>query len=142
MTIHLLEWIIKNIYVPGKVENNVYIINLKGISIFSMPFSILKELGAVMEKNYRTKLFRLYVLNAPLTMTLLFSFFKNFDSNIQKKIFVTRNESANEMWEHINKEQLENRFGGSCANLEGPYWPPQASGPNVFISPEDKSNYY
>jgi len=141
MTIYLLEWIKREIYVPGKVENNVYIVNLKDISIFGVPFSLLKELGSVMEKNYRTKLFRLYVLNAPLTMTLLFSFFKNFDSNIQKKIFVTRKQSAAEMWEHISKEQLEQRFDGVCPNMKGDFWPPKPSSANVFISEEDRLSY-
>ena len=141
MTIYLLEWIKREIYVPGKVENNVYIVNLKDISIFGVPFALLKELGSVMEKNYRTKLYRLYVLNAPLMMTLLFSFFKNFDSNIQKKIFVSRKSSANEMWDHISKEQLEERFDGTCPNLEGEFWPPRHSSPNVFISEQDRLNY-
>ncbi len=138
MIIQLHEWIIKNIYVPGKVENNVYIINLKGVSIFSMPFAILRDLCSILEKNYRTKLFKLYIVNAPLMMNLLFSFFKNFDKNIQKKIFVTRSESAKELWDHINKEQLANCFGGSCTDLKEPYWPPKIVSNNVSISPEDK----
>lgn len=86
---------------------------------------MLKELGSMLEKNYRTRLFRLYLLNAPWTMKLLFDLFKSFDANIQKKIHVSNKNSDDSMWTHVNKPQIEKKFGGDMENITGPFFPPK-----------------
>mgnify|MGYP006056427543 CR=1 FL=1 len=127
-------------YKSGKVENNVYIIDMADTSILSLPLTIIKELGIMMEKNYRTKMYRIYIVNAPLMMSALMGVMKYFDSNIQQKIFTSRQTSCKEIFEHVNPSQLEKNFGGLKENLSEPFWPIQYSvyDDDVFINEEDK----
>jgi hypothetical protein len=123
--ISINQYLIQHYFVPGKVENWVVVNDLGGVSVFKIPFSILKELGSMLEKNYRTRLFRLYLVNAPWTMKLLFDMFKSFDKNIQKKIYVNSKNVADQIFQHAHPEQLEVKFGGTKPNIFGEFFPPR-----------------
>lgn len=122
MMIFVAEHLIESFYIGGKVENWIFLFDLKDVSLFSLPVNSFKELGRMMEQNYRTKLYRFYIVNAPLMMSMLFSFFKLFDKNIQKKIIVSRKKHAKEMDNHVNRAQLENKYNGNMTDIDN-YWP-------------------
>ena len=112
-------------FVPGKVENWVIINDLGGVSVFKIPFSTLNDLTKMLEQNYRTRLYRIYLVNAPWTMKLLFDLFKSLDKNIQKKIHVSGKQFLEQMYEHIEKDEIEQKFGGNKPNLTVGYFPPR-----------------
>lgn len=124
-SIAINEYIKFHYFVPGKVENWVILNNLGNVSVFKIPFGVLKELSKILEQNYRTRLFRVYLVNAPFTLKLLFDFFKTFDKNIQKKIHVNSKNFVDVMFDHIEKDQIESKFGGTMNNFENDFFPPK-----------------
>lgn len=122
LIIFVSEHLKERFFVPGKVENWIFVFDMKGVGIFSLPINNFKKMGKMLEQNYRTKLFRFYILNAPFTVSVLYKFFSMFDKNIQKKIIVSRQKIAKEMDEHINRYQLENKFDGNSPDIDV-FWP-------------------
>lgn len=125
-TISINQYLIHHYFVPGKVENWVIINDLGSVSVLKIPFNMVKELGSMLEKNFRTRLFRLYLVNAPWAMKMLFEIFNAFDKNIQKKINVSNKNYAEPMFQHIDKSQLEVKFGGTKPNITGEFFPPRS----------------
>ena len=80
-----------------------------------------------MEQNYRTRLFRSYLVNIPYTLKILFEFLKTFDQNVQKKIHVNNKNVIEAMFSHIDKNQIEEKFGGTKPNMSGQYFPPECN---------------
>ena len=113
LTVYVAEYIKENLFIPGKVENWIFLVDLCNVGILKLPLNALKDLGGTLEKNYRTKLFRMYVVNAPWTVNMLYGVIKTFDKNIQKKIIISRTNSAPEMFKHVSKKQVELKYGGT-----------------------------
>lgn len=132
LCMYVSEWVKEHLFIPGKIENWVFIIDLCSIGILKLPLSSLKDLGNTLEKNYRTKLFRCYTVNAPWTLTMLYGFLKAFDKNIQKKVMISKTNSVPEMFKHINKSQVEIKYGGTKPNMNE-HWPFQDTSPNVSV---------
>ena len=131
LTIYVSEYVKEHIFVPQKVENWIFIIDLANIGIFKLPLNSLKDLGYTLEKNYRTKLYRLYTVNAPWTITVIYGFIKAFDKNIQKKIMISKTHSVPEMFNHINKSQIEIKYGGTMPDMNN-CWPFKDDNDNVL----------
>lgn len=132
LTIYVSEYVKENLFVPGKIENWIFLIDLANISIFKLPINSLKDLGNTLEKNYRTKLFRMYTVNAPWTLTVLYGLMKTFDKNIQKKIMISKAHSIPNMFDHINKSQIEVKYGGTMPNILQ-HWPYEDKNENVLV---------
>lgn len=90
LIIYIAEYIKEEIFVFGKIENWVLVVDLGQIGVLDLPFGLLKDLLATLGNNYRAKMFRLYVVNAPWSVTLLYSFINTFDKKTQKKILISK----------------------------------------------------
>lgn len=132
LTVYVTEYVKEHIFIPGKVENWVFLIDLANIGIFKLPLNSLKDLGNTLEKNYRTKLYRLYTVNAPWTLTVLYGVIKTFDKNIQKKIMISKTNNVPEMFKHINKGQIEIKYGGTSPNITK-HWPFEDHNSNIHV---------
>lgn len=115
LTVNFTDKLISKYFLPGKVENWVVIADFKNASISSL-LGNFKFIGSILEKNYRTKLFRFYMVNTPWMINLLFVFLKTFDRNIQKKIINSRQNCNEVWWTHIEKNQIEEQYGGDMPN--------------------------
>ena len=76
-----------------------------------------------MQNNFRSRLFVMYLVNAPKTINLVWKMVKSFleDVTIQKiKIVPPKGEL--ELFNHANPEQVEKMFGGAAENLEKTFW--------------------
>ena len=64
MTTYYVQFLISRTLVPGKVENWVTILDLKGVGITEIPKKLLKALTKPLETLFKSRLYRLHVLNA------------------------------------------------------------------------------
>ena len=67
-TIYVHEEIIKNMFIPGQVENWIIIYELGGMGVTDIPMSAIKSSTAKMSQNYGGRLFKMFVTNAPGTI--------------------------------------------------------------------------
>lgn len=97
-----------------------------------------------MQNNFRGRMYRTYILNAPWTFSTVWSVIKAFmEESTASKIIITSNKTDPAMESHINPAQFEEKYGGKLANLTK-YWPPElvspqyqvASNPTKLLSPE------
>lgn len=98
---------------PGQVENWIFIVDMKGVNVTSVPYKMLKEVFGFMQNNYRAMLYKAYVLNAPWTFSALWKLAKTLlEETTQMKITITSSNQEEKMLGHINPFQLEKRYGG------------------------------
>jgi hypothetical protein len=65
-----------------------------------------------------------YIVNAPSSVSWLWSVAKSFlDESTIKKIRLSRHVPTDVLLGHVNPAQLEERYGGTAANVEV-FWPP------------------
>ena len=122
LIIYTAEHIIHNVFVPGKIENWVLVVDLANIGIFALPLSKLKQLLSILGNNYRAKMFRFYVVNAPWSVSVLYTFLATLDKKTQKKVLLSKDSHMPEMFKHISRAQLEAKYGGTRGDIVE-YWP-------------------
>ena len=135
------EYLVNNLLLPGQIENWITIIDLKDISIWNIPYKKLGNLMKFAQSSYRSRLFRCYILNAPYSVSIPWSFAKKTMAAVSiAKVSIQRSNCCDKMWEHISKSQIEEKFGGTHPNIEpSELWPPKVSSYN-FMLPTDKPN--
>lgn len=52
-------------FLPGQIENWIFIYDLTGLGFFGFPFDDAKKIVTMLSSNYGGKLYRLYTVNAP-----------------------------------------------------------------------------
>jgi len=136
--IYLMEYIIKNLMIPGQVENFITI-TLKGdYSIFQIP-PVIKKLIATLSNNY-ARLHKGYILGLSGLMTYLWSFVGMMvDESTKKKIALMDDSMKDLIFEQLNKDQVEKIYGGNAEDIkEGEFFPPKYNNEN-FLLDEDSS---
>lgn len=112
LTVFVADGIIKKYCLEGKVENWIILADFKDASVRSL-LGNFKTIGMILEQNYRTRLFKLYMVNTPFMINIILFFVKTLDKNIQMKIKNTKMGTHPEWWSHIAKDQLEEKYGGN-----------------------------
>lgn len=106
---------------------------------------LLKDVFSFMQNNFRGRLFRAYVLNAPWTFSTVYSGIKVFmEDSTASKIVVTSDSTDKLIETHINLQQLEIKFGGKSPDIVQ-FWPPKLpegdffvpTNPTRLVSPEE-----
>ena len=91
-TILVHEEIIKNMFIPGQVENWVIIYDLGGMGVTEIPISAIKSTTAKMGSNYGGRLFKMFTVNAPGTIYFTWKMISAFlDPVTVKKIKISKN---------------------------------------------------
>eukprot|EP00933_Yihiella_yeosuensis_P068018 TRINITY_DN7324_c0_g1_i2.p1 TRINITY_DN7324_c0_g1~~TRINITY_DN7324_c0_g1_i2.p1 ORF type:complete len:519 (-),score=142.40 TRINITY_DN7324_c0_g1_i2:170-1561(-) len=110
--IFCMEYMIRYMVVPGKIENNCLIVDLKGLGITGVPFSVLKEIYSVMSSHYIGRVFRFYVVNMSSTLSTIAGWAKALltDRQKQKLCFL---DDVNELKQDFALNQLEEDLGGT-----------------------------
>ncbi len=86
-----------------------------------------------MQNNYRARLYKGYIVNAPWTFSAVWIAVKNFiEESTASKISVVSGSTDPKMKTHINLEQLEQKYGGEADNVTD-FWPPKPCGGEYFI---------
>lgn len=75
-----------------------------------------------MQNNYRGRLFKGYLLDAPWSFSALWSMVKNvIDESTSQKISISDEKVNKEMFTHIHPSQVEAKYGGLIDAI-GQYW--------------------
>ena len=86
-----------------------------------------------MQNNYRARLFKAYVVNAPWTFSAVWTVVKGMiEETTSMKVSITSGAKEEKMKTHINAEQLEQKYGGDAPNVEH-FWPPTNAGGEFFV---------
>lgn len=111
------EYVEQNMFIKGKIENIILILNLGNQGMSKLPVSKLTAvIGAVMnQRKCATR--TIFVLNAPFAITLLWKAIKYFiDENTQRKVQIQSDAISANLLALVAPNQLEEKFGGTAPN--------------------------
>jgi hypothetical protein len=110
----------------GAIENWVVILDLKGVGVTEMPKKKLQTMVGTLQTNFRGRLFRLYAVNMPLMLRVLWNFVKKMlDKFTLQKMSIHGSGFEAEILKTIPAHNLEKRYGGELDNKESDFYPPQ-----------------
>jgi len=140
MITFFLEYVIGNMLLPGQVENWVVIADLGKQGITSLPISSIKQVFGYLQNNYRARMHKSYIVNAPFMVQATWTMVKPFlEETTIEKISLSSGNSSADMFKHVNPAQVEEKFGGKAKNLTS-YWPPQKCEETVAVAGDDLSS--
>lgn len=119
-----MTYITETMFIPGKIENWVIVLNLNKMGISSLPINAMKEIMGFLSSNFRSRLFVMYVINAPGAIVIPWNMAKSFlEENTVKKINISKSSDLKKLFLHSNLSQIEKHNGGKADNVVD-YWPP------------------
>lgn len=140
-TIYFIEYIVLNCFIPGQVECWVTIADLSNVSLMFLPADMVKILN-IFQCHYRARLSRVFILGMSRFLNAIWSVVKNLiDAQTNKKIRFIKDSNRSEMFEFINREQIEEKYGGLARDLNDQkgYFPPHCPSLNFFNSEEERN---
>jgi len=107
-----MEYMIRYMIVPGSIENNCLIIDLKGLTISQVPLGALTEVYKVMSHHYIGRVFKFYICNLSMGLSTMAGMAKALltDRQKQKLVFL---DNVKELRKEFALHQLEEDLGGS-----------------------------
>ena len=152
----LCQFIVNNMIIPGQFESWTFIINLKGVSIFSLPDPVKKMIPALSD-YFLERLYKNYILGMNWISRILYKIACNFlDPITVSKVNILEKIGDPKLFETIRKDNIEQKFGGTAPdlpvdNLDG-FFPPRMPSEhfikdeeninNILISEEEYINKY
>jgi hypothetical protein len=123
--VFVMEYMINNLLIPGQVENWNMITDCNGVSLLTLPKD-MKNIMTVLSSNYRCRLFVNFLLGMSTVLNFVWKIVKNFlEETTVKKIRFLKKGYFDDVFEFINKDQVELKYGGTAPNLQyGDYFPP------------------
>eukprot|EP00357_Protocruzia_adherens_P002175 CAMPEP_0114984454 /NCGR_PEP_ID=MMETSP0216-20121206/7285_1 /TAXON_ID=223996 /ORGANISM="Protocruzia adherens, Strain Boccale" /LENGTH=561 /DNA_ID=CAMNT_0002346591 /DNA_START=167 /DNA_END=1852 /DNA_ORIENTATION=+ len=135
---YLMDYVKEHMFIPGKVENWVVICDYSNLSTKDIPFSTLKKIMVMLQSNYRNRLNFSYGVNVPSFVHKLWSLAKLFlDELTIMKVKMFKGGCEEELFKHCNREQVEEKFGGSAPNVSQ-FWPLAETSSNYFADGETR----
>ena len=133
--IFLTQYMTNYMLIPGQIENIIMFINLEQISLLSIPDS-LKKIIKTMSEYYIATLYKSYIIGLNSFLKFLFKIFCNFLEEITvRKFVVLEGKDDPKLFQDINPQNIEERFGGSAPNCV-------YDQENCLFPPRMPSNYY
>lgn len=121
---YLLEFTVKNLMLPGHIENWIIITDLNNQSLHNLPMSDIKTIIKTLQDNFRCRMIVNYIVNAPRTLKFMWNIIKKFiEPHTVNKIRILRESNPVEMKNHFNSKQYEEKYGGAAPNATV-FWPP------------------
>ena len=116
-TIFVHEEVIRNMFLPGQVENWVIIYDLGGMGISEIPMSTIKSTTSKMGANYGGRLFKMFTVNAPGTIYFTWKVISAFlDEVTVEKIKISKEKTEKSLFDNIDPSQVEEKYGGKQPN--------------------------
>jgi hypothetical protein len=138
---YILEYVIHSLFLPGQIENWVFIMDLNGVGLSSLPLSAIKKLMGFLQVNFRGALYALYVVNTPSSIYLPWKMIKAFlEEQTVKKINFYDKSVPELLFTHSNREQVEVKFGGTARDRDI-FWPPHFPSSNAFTAKDNASQF-
>lgn len=112
-----MEYIIKNLLIPGQVENWNIITDLNGVSLVFFP-SDMKKIMGVLQANYRCRLYVNYLLGMGSLLRGIWNIIKGMlDETTVRKVRILDDKNTSEIFTFIHEDQVEKRFGGKAKDV-------------------------
>jgi len=114
----ILEFCINFLFIPGQVENWNLIIDLNNVSVYSLP-NELTEILQVIQKNYKYRLHKIYILNLNFMTNMLWKMVKSIiikDYMNKKFKVISCENNFGELFNDISRTQIEIKYGGYAEN--------------------------
>ncbi|KAJ3308766.1 cytosolic factor, phosphatidylinositol/phosphatidylcholine transfer protein [Boothiomyces sp. JEL0838] len=99
------------------LEQSTTILDLKGVQLssFSSVYGIVSEVSKIAQNYYPEMLGKMYIINAPMLFTAVWSMVKQLlDEVTVKKINIVGSNYKNALLESIDEQNLPDFLGGSC----------------------------
>lgn len=136
MIVHFVfQYIINNMFIPGKIENWVSLMDLNKIPLSKLPRKWLVAFIKSCQANYKCRGVQSFVLNASWGMMAIWKMASVFvDSKVKQKIGFFSTSNPRQLVDMFHPSQLEERFGGEAENLSV-YWPPKEISKEYGVDP-------
>jgi hypothetical protein len=132
--IFLVEYCVRYMLIPGKVENWNIILDLKDFSLYNLPQD-MKTLCIIFQKHYKCRLYRLFFMNMSTFGSILYRLIPTFlGSQFEKKVIVI--DEPSDLFNYINRSQIERHYGGYCKEIEC-YFPPHELSNEYFVGTDN-----
>jgi len=137
--IFCMEYMLRYMLVPGRVENNCVIVDLKGLGISQVPIGALKEVYGIMSHHYIGRVYKFYICNMSGTLSMVAGAAKAILTDRQKqKLCILSNND--ELQKEFARHHLEEDLGGQRPQIQkffpfpllaGPFEGGYTDGPNT-----------
>ncbi|EGR29409.1 hypothetical protein IMG5_156020 [Ichthyophthirius multifiliis] len=115
---YFLNIIKKHMFVNGKIENWIFIIDVKEKGIFDLPLKALNIIIQTMQINFGGHLEKMFVLNPSFGLNTSWSIIeKMIDEEAAAKITFAKKGKMEKLYEQIPKEQVQKQYGGNMPNI-------------------------
>ena len=143
-TAFMCQFLINNMLIPGQFETWNMIVNLKGVSVISLPDS-LKKLIPALSNYFLCRLNKNYIIGLNFFTRILYKIAVNFiDPITASKITVIESKKDPNLFKTIRKDNIEEQFGGEAPNMpidsENGYFPPRMPSTHFIKDDERKEN--
>jgi hypothetical protein len=137
MIVHfVLQFIIDNMLIPGKVDNWVGLMDLSDLSINQLPKKWLQAFIKSCQSNYKCRGVKSFILNASWGVRTVWNIVKAFvDSKVKQKMVFHHGSKCDELIDMFHPSQLEEKFGGEAENLNV-FWPPHEISTEYGFDPD------
>lgn len=126
--IFCMEYFLRYMVVPGRIENLSVIVDLAGLGMSQVPIAALQEVYKVMSHHYIGRVYKFYVCNVSAFLSTMAGMVKSILTDRQKqKLNVLDDTSV--LLKEFACHQLEPDIGGSRAKIEQFYPFPMTPGP-------------
>eukprot|EP00931_Biecheleriopsis_adriatica_P061191 TRINITY_DN3678_c0_g1_i1.p1 TRINITY_DN3678_c0_g1~~TRINITY_DN3678_c0_g1_i1.p1 ORF type:complete len:484 (+),score=123.15 TRINITY_DN3678_c0_g1_i1:208-1659(+) len=126
--IFCMEYMVRYMCVPGRIENNCLIVDLKGLGISGVPISVLSQIYSVMSHHYIGRVFRFYVVNMSSGLSTIAGWAKALLTDRQKQKLQLLDNIA-ELKKDFALCQLEEDLGGTRPIIKTFFPFPMQGGP-------------
>jgi len=112
LLIFSLEYMMRYMTVPGRVENLSVIVDLKGLGISQVPIGGLSEVYKVLGHHYMGRVVRFYCVNVPTALNIIAGMAKNLLTDRQRQKLQILDD-VSKLRQEFAPHQLEVDLGGS-----------------------------
>lgn len=122
--IFIIEYMLKNMFLPGQIENYVVIIDVNKLGVSEIPKATLSKIIECLSKGYRYRTKRMFILNTTFSINLAWKVIESFMAgHMKNKMLMTDKHTSPELVNGFHPSQLEKKFGGQADDLTE-FWPP------------------
>jgi hypothetical protein len=137
---YFCDYLVNNMLIPGQLENWIIIADLSNTSMLQMPTDVTK-LVSILQSNYKCRLLKVYIYGMNQVLNFIWNFVKSMlQPNTLKKIKFLPSNSTAELFESINPDQVEKRYGGNADNLLDNFFPPYMPEGDILLPGESKQD--
>ena len=140
----LCQFVVNNMIIPGQFESWVFIINLTGVSIFSLPEPVKKMIPALSD-YFLGRLYKNYIMGMNFISRILYKIACAFlDPVTVAKVNILDKIGDKKLFEIIRPDNIEKKFGGTAPNLpvdevDG-FFPPRMPSEHFIKDNENPNN--